>query len=228
MRITPNSGKIALRFKKELIVQFERDRPLDLSWGRIIIKEQKAFDYTVKASVEIAEVIGVNAKQTFYRVGDTVLVSYLVFYDGRGKNARGNPIRFLHKYENGDELFFAYDGTDEWDNNTEIYAKLNADGLLVPPSLIMINEPRKNKKIGNFYLPPEYQKENREVAFYATVENINPADSEKMKISVGQEIICAGGLTYEVVVGGAEKKSFYFINNKYVLASIPQKIAIVN
>lgn len=224
MSFKPGTGKMLIRFKKELIDRYELEKPRDLSWGRIILFAEKDFDLTVQVSVEIAQVESVVRGQKFFQPGDTVILNYLVFSAGRFAVYKDNfgkrrwmqkfPERRVHTLENGDELFYAYDGSNNWDQ-TEIYGKITPEGIMPAPGLIMINPPKTVEKVG-LIIMPEDTKEDRDESFFAEVLAIHPLDAEELQIEKGDEIICSGGLAYEI--RASKELSYYFIRAPYVLA----------
>jgi co-chaperonin GroES (HSP10) len=213
-------GKILIRFKKDKIERFEREQPKHLTggYGRIIVKDYKSFSYQVDVSIEIGEVAAINSQQKNLKVGDNVLLSYLIFINGRydQKNNKWNLIPHNQiRYEpNGDEIYYANDGTDGF-NSSDIYAKITAEGIEMLPGYIIINEPKKIERIGLIYLPDNYKENRDDQAYWATVLNINPIDKKANDIEEGDRILCRGGFYYEIK---ASNQSIYIIRPRYILA----------
>lgn len=214
-------GKILIRFRKALIDKFEKEQPKFLNskmFGLIHVSDYASFTQQIDVSIEIGEVIGVNPKQKHLRPGDHVFLSYLVFVAGRydSKNKKWNmlPNNRLLIEPNGDEIYFANDGTDG--NDSDIYGKVTSDGIVMMPGYILINEPRKIRQVGRIIMPDNYTEDRDEAPYWATALNVSPSDREDF--SEGDKILCRGGFYYEIKTGGP---SIYVVRPKNVLAKDP-------
>lgn len=211
-------GKILIKFKKAFIDKFEREQPKYLNsklFGLILVNDYKSFTYHIDVSIEIGEVVGINSKQKNLKVGDHVFLSYLVFISGRydTKNNKWNmiPHNRLLIEPNGDEIYFANDGTDG--NDSDIYGKITPTGIEMMPGYIIINEPKKIRQIGSIIMPDNYTEDRDEAPYWATALNVSPQDQEDFR--EGDEILCRGGFYYEIKTGGP---SIYVVRPKNIFA----------
>lgn len=211
-------GKILIRFKKALIDKFEREQPKYLNsklFGLIHVNDYKSFSYQIDVSIEIGEVVGINAKQKHLKEGDHVFLSYLIFVAGRydPKNNKWNiiPHNRLMIEPNGDEIYFANDGTD--DNDSDIYGKVTPEGIEMLPGYIIINEPRKIRQMGHILMPEGYTEDRDEAPYWATALNV--ADADRENFQEGDRILCRGGFYYEIKTGGP---SIYVVRPRNILA----------
>jgi hypothetical protein len=212
-------GKILIKFSKALIDKFEKEQPkyLNREYGRLIfVNDYKSFSYNIDVSIEVGQVVGINDKQKNIAVGDYVFLSYLVFVSGRYDHKSGGkskPNNLLITEPNGDEIYFANDGTD--DNDSDIYAKITPQGVEMMPGYIIINEPQKIRKIGLIVMPENYTENRDEDAYWATALNVSNYDKKENGFEEGDRILCRGGFYYEIKTGGA---SIYAIRPRYILA----------
>lgn len=160
-------------------------------------------------SIEVATVYAVSSMQCFFSPGDKVLVDYTIFQQAKDKTRVKSRTRKFGDVPEG-ELYYAFDGGDNW-NRTEIYAKFGDGGkLLTHPTKVLINAPEKDKlavSTGGIF---HNRKEDRDKPFWATLI-AGPDGFEEGR---------------EVLVEGAHAQPLYYEGNEIAIVDTAYLLAI--
>lgn len=196
--MTPNTGKIILRFTREQIESCDKR-------GRFfIVNHKNPADY----SLEVGCIEAVNPLQSFFKPLDQVLVHYTVFMDGRSKLTT-KPSNRIETLPNGDELYLASDGTDH--NDSDVYGKFVEGKLLPLKGLVVLSPAPTVEKIGSLYIPKTA--DTSEKLMWRRLEAIHPEDEAELHLSAGDTVATETETTYEVCT---PNDSYYMTKTRYI------------
>lgn len=208
------AGKILIRITKE---QREKSKYIGSFY---VPRPNNPNDFTV----EIAAVESINNKQDFFSPGDKVLIDYGVFTVGKHQDRTKAKSRVVQVELNGDEIYWAYDGTDGF-NESEVFGRIietsEAKQYELYKPWVLLDKPDLSNEIkSTFLIIPDNvksKKHDRTKLFFANVI----ASSEEF-IESGKKYLFDGYGARPIYINGEE---YAVAKSKSVISS---EDAIIN
>lgn len=202
-KLSAGVGRMLIRFTKKQIDQSAQIRHGSLSL--LVANPANPNDY----SIEAAEVFAINEAQSFFKVGDLVLVNYAVFSQGRYKDRVKTASRRLETLADGSEIYYAYDGTDGY-NDSDIYARVKAGQIEMCPGYVLLQTLREAKPKSIIYQPQAPVSKIKK----AIIQSIHRRDAEEMDLSVDDHVLLEAEFLMEV---RTDKVNLEIIKTKYLV-----------